>query len=197
MTAVSVITPTWQRHDLLLSRCVPSVAAQGHPAVEHVIVSDGPDPVLRDKLAGLPGVRFEELSEHDPGAKWGHWARLHGIDVAKGEYITYCDDDDSLGPNHAGVLAAALDAWPAAGFTYGHVILHNPEGASCRIGTDPPGYGQITVMLMHRRGLLDVATWRQGEPTIDWDLVSRWMDAGVGWVMARTDTAEIWPSRYR
>ena len=59
---VSVITPTWQRHDLLLNRCVPSVAAQDHPAVEHVIVSDGPDPDLRGKLAGLPGVRFEELA---------------------------------------------------------------------------------------------------------------------------------------
>ena len=52
-------------------------------------------------------------------------------------------------------------------------------------------------MLMHRRELLDVATWRPGQPTLDWDLVSRWMDAGVGWVMAEADTAEIWPSRYR
>jgi glycosyltransferase involved in cell wall biosynthesis len=197
VTAVSVITPTWQRHDLLLSRCVPSVAAQDHPDVEHVVVSDGPDEVLREKLAGLPGVRFEELPEHDPEARWGHWARLHGIDAAKGDYITYCDDDDSLGLNHALVLAAALDAWPEAGFAYGHVIMHTEENTWCRIGTDPPGYGHITVMLMHRRGVLDVATWRQGEPTIDWDLVSRWMDAGVGWVMTSADTAEIWPSRYR
>lgn len=193
---MSVITPTWQRHDLLLSRCVPSVAAQAYPAVEHVIVSDGPDPELRDKLDGLPGVRFEELPDHDQTSRWGHWARLHGINVSKGEYITYCDDDDSLGPNHAPVLAAALDARPQAGFTYGRVIMHT-EDTWCRIGTDPPGHGQITVMLMHRRSVLDVATWRQGEPTIDWDLVWRWMDAGVGWVMADVDTAEVWPSRYR
>jgi glycosyltransferase involved in cell wall biosynthesis len=193
---VTAVTPTWQRHELLLGRAVPSVAAQDYPALEHVVVSDGPDPVLREKLDGLPGVRFEELPEHDPAARWGHWARLHGADVAKGEYITYLDDDDSLGPNHAPVLAAALDAWPEAGFAYGRVIMHT-EGTWCRIGTDPPGYGQITVMLMHRRELLGVATWRQGEPTIDWDLVSRWMDAGVGWVMAEADTAEIWPSRYR
>lgn len=48
---VSVITPTWNRHDLLLTRCLPSVQAQDYPAVEHVIISDGPDEDLRDFLA--------------------------------------------------------------------------------------------------------------------------------------------------
>jgi glycosyltransferase involved in cell wall biosynthesis len=197
VTAVSVITPTWQRHDLLLNRCVPSVAAQDYPAVEHVIVSDGPDPALRDKLAGLPGVRFEELPEHDPAARWGHWARLHGIELAKGEYITYLDDDDALRPEHCRLLAAALDENPGAGFAYARTIMHAQGGAYCRIGTDPPQYGQITVTLMHRRALLDVATWEQSEPTIDWDLVSRWLDAGVNYTSVGADTADIWPSTYR
>ena len=191
---VSVVTPTWDRHEFLLNRCVPSVAAQTYPHVEHVIVSDGPDPVLRAEFSA--GVRFEELPEHDPTAKWGHWARLHGIDSAHGEYITYCDDDDLLRPEHAAVLAAALDGCPGAGFAYGRAIMRTPAGA-CRIGADPPAYGQISVTFMHRRELLDAATWRQGEPTIDWDLVSRWMAAGVGWVMVDADTADIWPSLYR
>jgi glycosyltransferase involved in cell wall biosynthesis len=194
---VSVVSPTWQRHDLLLNRCIPSVAAQDYPAVEHVIVSDGPDPALRDKLAGLPGVRFEELPEHDPAARWGHWARLHGTDVAKGEYITYLDDDDAYRPEHCRLLAAALDENPGAGFAYARTIMHAQGGAYCRIGTDPPQYGQITVTLMHRRALLDVATWEQSEPTIDWDLVSRWLDAGVNYTSVGADTADIWPSTYR
>ena len=45
---VSVITPTWQRHALLLDRCIPSVAAQDYPNVDHVVVSDGPDPALAE-----------------------------------------------------------------------------------------------------------------------------------------------------
>lgn len=197
---VSVITPTWQRHPLLFGRCIPSVQAQDHPAVEHVIVSDGPDPELREELAALalPGVRFEELPEHDPAARWGHWARLRGIELAKGEYITYNDDDDALRPEHCRVLAGTLDAHPEAGFAYSRMIMHVQGGGSCRIGTDPPGYGQIGVpALMHRRALLDVATWEQSEPTIDWDLVSRWLDAGTGYVMADADTVDIWPSLYR
>jgi glycosyltransferase involved in cell wall biosynthesis len=193
---VSVVTPTWQRPDLLLNRCVPSVAAQTHWPLEHVVVSDGPDPALREKLAGLP-VRFTELPEHDPAARWGHWARLHGTDVAKGEYITYLDDDDAYRPEHVSVLAAALDAHPDAAFAYSRMIMHTQHG-SCRIGTDPPGYGQIGVpAIMHRRGLLDVATWEQSEPTIDWDLVSRWLDAGVNYTSVAADTVDIWPSLYR
>jgi glycosyltransferase involved in cell wall biosynthesis len=192
-----VVTPTWQRHDLLFSRCIPSVAAQSYGSVEHVVVSDGPDEELRDKLAGLPGVRFEELPEHDPGARWGHWARLHGTGVAKGDYITYLDDDDAYRPEHCRLLAAALDENPGAGFAYARTIMHAQGGAYCRIGTDPPQYGQITVTLMHRRALLDVATWEQSEPTIDWDLVSRWLAAGVRYTSVGADTADIWPSTYR
>jgi glycosyltransferase involved in cell wall biosynthesis len=194
-----VVTPTWQRHPLLFGRCIPSVQAQDYPAVEHVIVSDGPDEELREKLGALalPGVRFEELPDHDPAARWGHWARLHGTDVAKGEYITYLDDDDAYRPEHVSVLAAALDAHPDAAFAYSRMIMHTQHG-SCRIGTDPPGYGQIGVpAIMHRRGLLDVATWEQSEPTIDWDLVSRWLDAGAGYVAVAADTVDIWPSTYR
>jgi glycosyltransferase involved in cell wall biosynthesis len=208
---VSVVTPTWDRHGLLLDRCVPSVQAQDYPKVEHVIISDGPDEKLREVFRShIPPDRrqdirqgrrhplwYYELPEHDPQARWGHWARLRGIELAAGEYITYCDDDDALRPEHCRLLAAALDANPDAGFAYARAVMHAQGGACCRIGTDPPAYGQISVMLMHRRELLDVATWRQGEPTIDWDLVSRWMDAGVGWVMADADTADIWPSEYR
>jgi glycosyltransferase involved in cell wall biosynthesis len=194
-----VVTPTWQRHPLLFGRCIPSVQAQDYPAVEHVVVSDGPDEELREKLGALalPGVRFAELPEHDPAARWGHWARLHGTDVAKGEYITYLDDDDAYRPEHVSVLAAALDAHPDAAFAYSRMIMHTQHG-SCRIGTDPPGYGQIGVpAIMHRRGLLDVATWEQSEPTIDWDLVSRWLDAGVRYTSVAADTVDIWPSTYR
>jgi hypothetical protein len=77
------------------------------------------------------------------------------------------------------------------------MIMHTQHG-SCRIGTDPPGYGQIGVpAIMHRRALLDVATWEQSEPTIDWDLVSRWLDAGVRYTSVAADTVDIWPSLYR
>ena len=188
---VTAVTPTWQRHRLLLSRCVPSAAAQGYPALEHIIVSDGPDPVLRDKLAGR-NARFEELPEHDPDAQWGHHARLHGIDLAKGDYIAYLDDDNSWHPDHVRLLTAALED-TGADFAYPLMAVHGR--GEYVIGTDPPAEGQIdTSMIVHRRELLDVATWRwyPGIPTIDWDLVSRWMAGGATWVRVNAVTCDYY-----
>jgi len=191
LPSVDVITPTWARHDLLLSRCIPSVAAQDYPDIRHTVVSDGPDPDLRDKLAGQP-ARFAELPEHDPDAQWGHHARLHGTDLAGGDYIAYLDDDNSWRPGHARILAAALEE-TGAGFAYPMMAVHGR--GDYIIGTDPPSHGQIdTSGIMHRRGLLDVATWRwhPGIETIDWDLVSRWMAAGATWVAVPAVTCDYW-----
>ena len=188
---VSVITPTWQRHDLLLDRCIPSVAAQGYPNIEHVVVSDGPDPALAEKVPD--SVRFAELGAHDPGARWGHWARLRGLELAAGEYIAYLDDDNAFRPGHLAKLAAALDADPAAGFAYSQIMMHN-GGSSYVVGVPPPAYGQIdTSAIMHRRGLLDTATWRDaGQLTIDWDIVERWLHAGAGWAHVPEVTADYY-----
>ena len=59
---VSVITPTWQRAELLTTRCIPSVAAQT-VLVEHVVVSDGPDPALKELLTDCDVV-YAEVAEH-------------------------------------------------------------------------------------------------------------------------------------
>jgi len=193
---VTAVSPTWQRHDLLFSRCIPSVQAQDYPALEHIVVSDGPDPVLRRALMAQPfvdpGVRFTELPEHPPEAQWGHHARLHGIDLAKGDYIAYLDDDNSWRPGHVRALVAALEE-TGAGFAYGKMHVHGR--GEYLIGTDPPAEGQIdTSMIVHRRELLGLATWRwhPGIPTIDWDLVSRWMAAGATWVRVPHVTADYY-----
>lgn len=190
---VSVVTPTWRRHGLLLNRCVPSVQAQTYPAVEHVVVSDGPDPELTAMIAGQVKV-FGELPEHDPVARWGHRARLRGLELARGEYIAYLDDDNAFRPWHVERLAAALEANPGAGFAYGQIQM-NGHGMVYVVGADPPSCGMIdTSAIMHRRGLLETATWRDEgwQETVDWDLVARWMSAGTGWAFVQEITADYY-----
>ncbi len=118
---VSVITPTWNRHDLLLNRCIPSVEAQTYPDIEHIIVSDGPDPDL--------------LGDRD--------------------------------------------------FSYSQMLRHYTNGHSDILGTLHPYYGGIdTSMVLHRRELLEKATWRVDYPVFgapDWDLIDRWLQAGTTW----------------
>ena len=191
---VSVITPTWDRHDFLMDRCIPSVQAQTWPHVEHVVVSDGPDLELKLSLALTdPDVRFDELPDRDGAGHWGHRARLHAIGISKGDLITYLDDDDAYRPEHCAVLAQALEDHPGADFAYS---LMSSDGAV--IGQDPPVYCQIgTPMIMHRRETLAMGTWERSMPSIDWDLVDRWLQAGARYVHVPEVTVDVWPSAYR
>lgn len=181
-----MITPTWRRHRLLLERAVPSVAGQTFQDFEHIVVSDGPDPVLRDLLAGTD-VMFVECRHHDPHPmNFGSRARNRGLNEASGELIAYLDDDNAWRPDHLALLVKALDDNPAAGFAYSRMVTH-PQGTV--IGTDPPQYGGIdTSLIVHRRELLDVAGWPKpgqidgDQHAPDWAIVEAWLAAGTSWV---------------
>lgn len=194
---VSVITPTWQRHDLLLDRCVPSVRAQTYAHVEHVIVSDGPDEKLARRIGELasPEITYVELDEHR-GPRWGSRARLRGLEVAAGDLIAYLDDDDAYRPGHVETLAGLLAAHPDAGFAYSLMASHQ-GGDPAVIGCDPPSFCNIgTPMIMHRRSLLDAGTWGPPSPAEDWELVERWLAAGVQYAFADEATVDVWPSAF-
>jgi glycosyltransferase involved in cell wall biosynthesis len=200
----SVITPTWHRHELLLNRCIPSVQAQDCPRVEHVIVSDGQDDELAFQLGLMIGQRrwkdaitYRELPWHPADEHWGHYARLAGLLHATGTYITYCDDDDALRPEHCRLMAAALDADPEAGFAVSRMVSHG--GAHPTVsGWGPLACGNVgTPMIMHRRSILAHGTWGPASFTEDWDLVQRWLEAGVRYVNVDAETSDVWPSAYR
>lgn len=203
LTRVTVITPTWQRHGLLLGRCIPSVQAQGYPGAEHLVISDGPDAALMAKLAspwleGWRGLWYRELPGHDQEPHYGHLCRALGCELATGDYITYCDDDDALRPGHCGALAQALDACPEAGFAVSRMASHGANGAVTVIGHGQLACGNVgTPMIMHRREILDTAGWDHAGQFEDWDLVWAWMQAGIGHVRVDAETSDVWPSAFR
>jgi glycosyltransferase involved in cell wall biosynthesis len=201
-TSISVVTPTWQRHDLLFSRCVPSVQAQSHPDVEHIIVSDGPDENLRDFIAAIRRprhpIRYFELTEHHPDPNFGHYARVHAIAQAAGELIAYNDDDDELDPEHCALMAAALDADPGAEVAVSRMISHGPDDQLTAIGWGPLACGNVgTPMIAHRKSVLEKATWGPPSQLEDWELVRKWMDACVKFANVDAATANVWPSIFR
>ena len=177
---------------MLLNRAIPSVQAQTYPNVRHIVVSDGPDMELFKLLIDAP-VDFVALPQHDSAARWGHHARLFGTQIARGDYVAYLDDDNAFRPDHIAKLAAALEENPEAGFAYSQILMQG-NGMSYVVGVPPPSYGQIdTSAIMHRREILNLAQWRdEGQPTIDWDITERWLQAGVGWAHVPEVTADYY-----
>jgi glycosyltransferase involved in cell wall biosynthesis len=186
---------TWQRHDVLLNRCIPSVQAQTYPLLEHVVVSDGPDRDLFSKVTSLypashyPLLRYTSLLNHEP--RWGGPARRWGASVAYGKYLAYLDDDDAYRPEHVAQLVAALEEHPEVGFAYSWMMAHLPDGRDLRYA-GPPGVMMGTPMIMHRRELLEIATWPDGLHE-DTALVKAWMDAGVDFGEVGMVTVDVYP----
>src|SRR2546423_502644 len=97
--AISIIVPTRLRHHLL-PRAVRSLLAQTFTDFEILVVDDNPaearvstDPALHSLLQH-PKVR---LLTHDQPRNAAA-ARNVGLRAARGEWITYLDDDDAYQP---------------------------------------------------------------------------------------------------
>lgn len=96
---VSIIMPTYKRHSLLVERAVLSVLTQTYGNIELVLVDDNAGEKLvsyrqevEDLVKKLNSDKIVYLqNEENLG---GAGARNEGIKIAKGEYITFLDDDD-------------------------------------------------------------------------------------------------------
>lgn len=110
---VSIILPTYNRVRTL-TRAVNSVLQQDYSAFELIIVDDGSTDGTRELVASYtdPRIRFVPL-EKNGGASH---ARNVGLNLAKGEYISFQDSDDEW---LAGKLEKQIQAVEAAKAAHG------------------------------------------------------------------------------
>ena len=95
---VSVIIPTYKRETFFLERCIESILAQSYENVEAVIVDDndiGDQHNLKtaEFISGYTGNE-KVIYIKTPKNIGAALSRNLGIENAKGEYITFLDDDD-------------------------------------------------------------------------------------------------------
>ena len=185
---ISVLTPTLNRHEILLNRCIPSVRAQTYPDVEHVVVSDGPDPELASLLKHS-GVVYAEVPD-GPSGDYGCRARNLAATVATGDLFAYLDDDNAYRPDHLTRLAAALED-PDVDFAYSRMELFGPWGGE--VGSAPPACGCIdSSLIVARRETLRFGEWAGGRYEVDWDIVERWLAGGARWAFVPEVTVDYW-----
>jgi Glycosyl transferase family 2 len=120
---VSVIIPTYNRPDDL-RRALSAVGAQTYPNIEAVVVNDCGTPV-DDVVGGFP---FARLIDHAVNRgtipAWGT-----GMQHAKGDWIQFLPDDDTLYPDHIErVMFAVLRS--GAKIAHGNGMLRYVERAA-------------------------------------------------------------------
>lgn len=108
---VTVIVSTKNRLSLL-KRALGSLQVQTFEDWECVVLNDGGESVT---ALTQTDDRFRELSL--PRSIGPYPARNIGLRVAKGEYITYLDDDDWLDAHHLTRLVEKLDAGTRVAYT--------------------------------------------------------------------------------
>lgn len=200
---VSVVTPTWQRAELLLG-AIENVRQQTYRPLEHVIVSDGldeptalmvdderetmamyalEDARLADGSLPVP-ITFVELGQHWTGVLRDSYAAaplLVASFLARGSYQAWLADDERMEPDHIAALVDLLEA-DDVDFTYSKTRMYmagqKPERGWI-IGTDPPERGQITNAL-YRAELLSLGLYQLGDDRAgDWKTIERWLAVGA------------------
>jgi glycosyltransferase involved in cell wall biosynthesis len=121
---ISIITPTFNRRDLL-SRALASVLSQENVEFEVVVIDDGSSDGTVETVRALrdPRVRlFQQRTNLGVSA-----ARNRGISEARAPWVAFLDDDDFWAPDR---LARHLEAAAAASadWVYGPVLVVREEG---------------------------------------------------------------------
>lgn len=173
---LSVITPTWMRPKLL-TLTAQAFRRQVHNLdAEHIVVSDGRDPELREicrRLGYAPPGESDRLTliELDHVGDMGGTARDAGLAVARGEYSAFWDDDNQY-DDHA--LATAYAAAFGSDVGVVQAVYHDPLFAygGCRFSRIPARWdgafhlGEIdTMCVCVRTELGRTARWADQDQT--------------------------------
>ena len=103
---LTVITPTVGRDSLRAT--LASIAPQLHDGDEHIVIGDGAQPRAAETCAEYGASYQDGPQTHNYGAA----QRDVGISLARGDWLLFCDDDDTFTP---GALA-----------TVRQVVVDNP-----------------------------------------------------------------------
>lgn len=124
----SLVVPTYRRSHLL-GRALASVLAQEWDDFEVVVVDDGAEAATRDVVVAIEDHRFRYLPQPRSGGAAA--ARNTGIELARGRWVLFLDDDDELLPGMLENVARRLaTADPPLGFLWCGIrmVRDTPDG---------------------------------------------------------------------
>jgi O-antigen biosynthesis protein len=198
---VTVIIPTYERAELLLTRSIPSVLAQTYPNWELLVIGDGATRSVDAAMATVtdPRIKYENRPRQnyppEPYHAWmcrGADAINYGLDIARGTAVTTLGDDDELMPFFVETLLglAQENEW---GLVYGRseIVGHGFLGDG-----NPRLAAQTNSMLWQLNEVRqDPRCYERGLPN-DWLLMQDLMASGLPWGFTSTVVHRYFPSEH-
>lgn len=119
---VSVIVPAYNCVKYI-PETLSSLFQQDYPNIEIVVVNDGSKDDTLDLLKsyGDKIVLVDQANTGVPGA------RNHGIKVARGRYVAFCDSDDLWSPQKVSEQVRYLETYPEVGMVYCDWQVWHPD----------------------------------------------------------------------
>lgn len=140
---ISIITPyfkTYEQTKKLASILIPQLTNE----TEWIIIDDGTNDDF--SYINSPYVKVIHLKENSGGASV---PRNKGLDVAKGEYISFIDSDDEINPHYIEkILEKTKEEWD---YCY---ISWKTDNRVCLIKDEPPSWNCCIWNCIYKRELI-------------------------------------------
>jgi len=189
---VTIRVATYGTGDLVVERAIASAIAQSYERLEILVVGDNcaEDTVAAVGAVGDPRVRFVNLPARGMYPEIAHLRRkvagAHPMNVgnilASGSWITPCDDDDTITPDHVEVLLAEAQR-ERLEMVYSKADDEGTPGEWGTVGSVPLSKGHIShgsVLLSSELRFMpySMTCWKRKDPA-DWNLWNRMQRIGV------------------
>lgn len=190
---ISIILPTYNRAELLMTRAIPSIQAQTYQNFEVVIIGDCCSDDTGERIAALNDPRFTFYNLPDrtvyPQSKVHFWMTVAyrpmtvGRERAQGKWLASMDDDDIWMPEHLEKLLRYCQRNNLE-FASSQSLMELSSGEYRVKGEPPPlSYQQKTHCTFFSRTYLRVFkyerhSWRANR-SIDKHLLGKYRRAGV------------------
>jgi GT2 family glycosyltransferase len=188
---LTCICPCWARPQRTI-RAIESVLAQNFTGAETLFIGDN-CPLFQEKLDDGTFAKYAEQAEAngnkmifknltERGGGWGHMARKEGIEMAKGKYICFLDNDDVLKPNHFESYYSFMESNPT--FDAGYVNAYTVPWKKERNSTLSRG-GIGNAELIIKTEVLQKEYQPDAKYEHDWRLIERMLNKNYKFVKSK------------
>lgn len=126
---VSVIVPTYRR-EMQVVDAVNSVLTGCGVDFEVIVVDDTPEASAKEAIAAIHDARVQYHVMVEPSEGKPAKVRNTALELAKGRYLYFLDDDDQVAAGGIDALVGALEAAPKKGVAFGRVRCVGPHEAT-------------------------------------------------------------------